>query len=159
MSLLFTDSMLADPVVCWAILPDMETKDTGKVRLSVMDNRYLHAVIYTDDEITEDDIAPVTNFLDQFSSPVPALIERKGHYSISVIVQIAMMQQTKHRLSAVAFIERNHRDVIMTRIAASTYFRDVDVKSFYVHDEAIEWLQQFFLQTPLIPEPQQTARI
>jgi hypothetical protein len=128
----------------------METIDTGKVWLSVVENHYLHAVIYTDDEIIEDDIAPVTDFLDQFSSPVPALIERKGHYSISVIVQIAMMQQTRHRLKAVAFIERNHRDVIMTRIAASTYFRDVKVKSFYAHGEAIGWLQQFLPMTPLI---------
>lgn len=137
----------------------METKDTGKVRLSVVEDQYLHAVIYTEGEITEDDIEPVVDFFDQFSDPVPALIERQGHYSISILVQIAMMQQTKHRLKAVAYIERNHRDVIMTRIAASTYFRDVDVKSFYDRGEAIEWLQQFFPSTPLIPKTQQAAHI
>ncbi len=131
---------------------DMENKDTGKVRLKVVDNRYLHAVIYTDGEITEHDIEPVTSFLDQFQAPVPALIERLGHYSISVLVQIAMMQQTKHRLKAVAFIERNHRDVIMTRIAASTYFRDVEVRSFYDRDEALEWLSQYFSDQPLLPK-------
>jgi hypothetical protein len=143
--------------MCWAILRGMENKDTGKVRLNVVDDRYLRAVIYTDDEITEDDISPVTDFLDQFSGPVPALIEREGHYSISVLVQIAMMQQTRHRLKAVAFIERNHRDVIMTRIAASTYFRDVDVKSFYDRSEAIKWLRQFFSTTPLLSEAKQAA--
>ena len=149
--------MLAGTDMCWAILRGMEKKDTGKVRLDVVDNRYLRAVIYTDDEITEDDIAPVTDFLDQFSVPVPALIERAGHYSISVLVQIAMMQQTKHRLKAVAFIERNHRDVILTRIAASTYFRDVVVKSFYDRGEAVKWLKQYFSATPLIPEAQQAT--
>ncbi len=128
----------------------MESKDTGKVRLQVVDNRYLHAEIYTDGEITEHDIEPVTSFLDQFRAPVPALIERQGHYSISVLVQIAMMQQTKHRLKAVAFIERNHRDVIMTRIAASTYFRDVEVRSFYDRDKALEWLSQYFTDQPLL---------
>ena len=129
----------------------MLSKDTGKVRLEVVGNSYLHAEIYTDGEITERDIEPVTEFLDQFAHPVPALIERQGHYSISVLVQIAMMQQTKHRLKAVAYVERNHRDVIMTRIAASTYFRDVQVKSFYDREEALDWLTQHFDETPLIP--------
>ena len=129
----------------------MESKDTGKVRLRVVDNRYLHAVIYTDGEITDADIPPVTDFLDQFQDPVPALMERQGHYSISILVQIAMMQQTRHRLKAVAFIERNHRDVIMTRIASSTYFRDIAVKSFYDRNEALEWLSQFCSDKPLLP--------
>ena len=136
----------------------MESRDTGKVRLQVEDNRYLHAVIYTEDEITEADIPPVTSFLDQFDAPVPALIERQGHYSISVLVQIAMMQQTKHRLKAVAYVERNHRDVIMTRIAASTYFRDVEVKSFYDRDEALNWLSQFFTDQPLLRPAQSKAQ-
>ena len=136
----------------------MESKDTGKVRLRVVDNRYLHAVIYTDGEITDDDIKPVTDFLDQFQDPVPTLMERQGHYSISILVQIAMMQQTRHRLKAVAFIERNHRDVIMTRIASSTYFRDISVKSFYDRNEALEWLSQFFSDKPLLPLSQTQAQ-
>ena len=137
----------------------MDTKDTGKVRLSIVDDSYLHAVIYTNEEIVESDISPVTDFLDQFGDPIPALIERRGSYSISVLVQISMMQQTKHRLKAVAYIERNHRDVIMTRIAANTYFRDVEVKSFYDRDQAIEWLKQFFSSEPLKAEMPQTAQL
>jgi hypothetical protein len=136
----------------------MDSKDTGKVRLSIVDDNYLHAEIYTEEEITEQDIKPVTDFLDQFDAAIPALIVRKGHYSISVLVQIAMMQQTKHRLKAVAYIERNHRDVIMTRIAASTYFRDVEVKSFYQQDEALEWLSQFFTEEPLRPASESEMR-
>jgi hypothetical protein len=136
----------------------MENLDTGKVRLRVVDNRYLHAEIYTEDEITEADIPAVTGFLDQFEAPVPALIERQGHYSISVLVQIAMMQQTKHRLKAVAYVERNHKDVILTRIAANTYFRDVEVKSFYDRGEALAWLTQFFSDQPLLPLPQTKAQ-
>ncbi|MCU7844040.1 MAG: hypothetical protein KZQ93_09395 [Candidatus Thiodiazotropha sp. (ex Monitilora ramsayi)] len=137
----------------------MDTIDTGKVRLSIVDDSYLHAVIYTNEEIVEGDIPAVTDFLDQFSDPIPALIERQGSYSISVLVQISMMQQTKHRLKAIAYIERNHRDVIMTRIAANTYFRDVEVKSFYDPDEAIGWLKQFFPSEPLKAEIPQTAQI
>jgi hypothetical protein len=130
----------------------MEYTDTGKVRLGVVDNRYLHVEIYTDGDIVKEDVKPVTDFLDQFSAPVPALIERKGHYSISVFVQIAMLQQTRHRLKAVAYLERDHRDVIMTRIAANTYFRDIEVKSFYDRQEALEWLAQFFSESPLLVE-------
>lgn len=136
----------------------MDSIDTGKVRLRIADDRYLHAEIYTEGEITDQEIDPVIQFLDQFDSPVPALIERQGHYSISVLVQIALMQQTRHRLKAVAYIERNHRDVIMTRIAASTFFRDVEVKSFYDRDEALQWLSRFFTDQPLTPESGIRAR-
>jgi hypothetical protein len=135
----------------------MDNIDTGKVRIQVVDNHYLHVEIYTDEEITKGDIPSVTGFLDQFSEPVPALIERRGHYAISILVQIAMMQQTKKRLKAVAYIERNHRDVILTRIAASTYFRDVAVKSFYEEDMALQWLSQFFSDKPLISSAETQA--
>ncbi|MCU7816976.1 MAG: hypothetical protein KZQ81_17705 [Candidatus Thiodiazotropha sp. (ex Rostrolucina anterorostrata)] len=96
-------------------------------------------------------------YLNIFNNPIPALIERKGRYSISVRVQIAMLQQTKHRLKAVAFIERDHKDVIMTRIAASTYFKDVAVKSFYDQKEAVIWLSHYFSPTPLLADAQNTA--
>ena len=119
-----------------------------------MDEGYLHAVIYADCDITEDDIPPVIGFLDQYNNPIPTLIERQGHYSISMVVQIAMMQQTRHRLKAVAFIERNHRDVILSRIAASTYFRDIPVKSFFERAPAIDWLMQFCDSSPLEPKRQ-----
>ncbi|PVV06193.1 MAG: hypothetical protein B6D77_16485 [gamma proteobacterium symbiont of Ctena orbiculata] len=122
-----------------------------------MDGRYLHVVIYTNGELEEQDIKPVTDYLDRFNTPLPALMERKGRYSISIPVQIAMLQQTKSRLKAVAFIERDHKDVIMTRIAASTYFKDIAVKSFFDMDQAIDWLSQHFCQTPLLPDAQNSA--
>jgi hypothetical protein len=134
----------------------MKSKDTGKVRLNSTDAGYLHAEIYADGDITEDDIPPVIGFLDQYKEPVPALIERQGHYSISIVVQIAMMQQTHDRLKAVAFVERNHRDVILSRIAASTYFRDIPVKSFFEREPAIAWLMQFCNPTSLEPKRQNT---
>jgi hypothetical protein len=129
----------------------MDPHDTGKVSLCIEDDHYLHAIIYTNDEILAQDMKPVTDFLDQFTLALPTLIERKGRYAISVHVQIAMMQETKRRLKAVAFLERDHKDVIMTRIAASTYFKDVPVRSFYDRDEAVSWLSQHFYQEPLLP--------
>lgn len=136
----------------------METFDTGKVSFRIEDDRYLHAVIYTNGELSAEDIKPVTDYLDLFTLPLPALIERKGRYAISIPVQIAMLQQTKRRLKAVAFLERDHKDVIMTRIAASTYFKDIAVKSFYDKGEAINWLSQHFHQEPLLSSEQNKAK-
>jgi hypothetical protein len=127
----------------------MEMLDTGKVTLCIADGCYLHVVIYTNDELTEQDIKPVTDYLDRFTEPLPALLERTGHYAISIPVQIAMLQDAKKRLKAVAFVERDHKDVIMTRIAANTYFKDISVKSFYNRDEAIEWLSKHFCEHPV----------
>jgi hypothetical protein len=135
----------------------MEQIDTGKVTLCIEDGQYLHAVIYTDGELLEQDIKPVTDYLDRFTSPIPAIIERKGRYAISIPVQIAMLRQTKQRLNAVAFIERDHKDVVMTRIAASTYFKDIPVKSFYEKKEAISWLSKYFYSKPLMPDAQNSA--
>jgi hypothetical protein len=91
------------------------------------------------------------------SATPPAMIERKGRYAIAIPVQIAMLQQTKQRLKAVAFIERDHKDAMMTRIAASTYFKDITVKSFYDKEEALNWLSQHFISTPLMPDAQSSA--
>ncbi|MES9854728.1 MAG: STAS/SEC14 domain-containing protein [Candidatus Thiodiazotropha sp. L084R] len=130
----------------------MQELDTGKLTLSIEENRYVAAVIYTNGELVKDDVKQITDYLDQFNEPIPVLIERKGHYSISVLVQIVMMKQTKSRLKAVAFVERNHRDAVMTRIASNTYFKDIEVKSFYNNQEAIEWLKQNHATSPLIAE-------
>ncbi|MES9939383.1 MAG: STAS/SEC14 domain-containing protein [Candidatus Thiodiazotropha sp. 6PLUC2] len=130
----------------------MHDLDTGKLTLTIEDNRYVAAVIYTNGELVKDDVKQITDYLDRFNEPIPVLIERKGHYSISVLVQIVLMQQTKSRLKAVAFVERNHRDALMTRIASSTYFKEIEVKSFYDKDEAVEWLKQNYATSPLIAE-------
>jgi hypothetical protein len=135
----------------------MEQLDTGNVTLCIEDGQYLHAVIYTNDELVEQDIKPITDYLDRFSHPLPAMIERKGRYAIAIPVQIAMLQQTKRRLKAAAFIERDHKDVMMTRIAATTYFKDIAVKSFYDKKEALNWLSQYFYSTPLMPDAQSSA--
>ncbi|MCG7984278.1 MAG: hypothetical protein JAY90_16190 [Candidatus Thiodiazotropha lotti] len=130
----------------------MQNIDTGKVTLSLQDNRYVLAVIYTNDEIEKEDVKPVTDYLDQFKEPIPILIERAGHYSISVMVQIVMLQQTKNRLKAAAFVERNNRDVLMTRIAANTYFKDIEVKSFFEKQQAVAWLTENHATEPLLAD-------
>ncbi|MCG8489931.1 MAG: STAS/SEC14 domain-containing protein [Chromatiales bacterium] len=132
---------------------NMQNIDTGKINLSLEDNRYVIAVIYTNEEIEKEDVKSVTDYLDQFKEPIPILIERTGHYSISVMVQIVMLQQTKNRLKAAAFVERNNRDALMTRIAANTYFKDIEVKSFFEKQEAVAWLTDNYATEPLLTDP------
>jgi hypothetical protein len=132
----------------------MQNVDTGKISLSIEDNHYVSAVIYTSGEIKKADVKAVTDYLDQFDQPIPIVIERTGHYSISVRVQIIMLQQTKNRLNAAAFVERNRRDVLMTRIAASTYFKDIEVRSFFDKPQAVAWLTENFADQPLLKTEQ-----
>ncbi|MCG7918909.1 MAG: hypothetical protein N0E37_14265, partial [Candidatus Thiodiazotropha taylori] len=64
--------------------------------------------------------------------------------------QIVMLQQTKDRLKAAAFVERDNRDVLMTRIAANTYFKDIEVRSFFNKQEAVAWLMENYATEPLL---------
>jgi hypothetical protein len=128
----------------------MQNIDTDKITLCIEENHYVHAVVQTDDELGKDDIKSITDYLDQFNEPIPILIERKSRYSISILAQIQMMQQTKSRLKAAAFIERDHRDALMTRTASTTYFKSIAVKSFYNRQKAIEWLMQNYATSPLV---------
>jgi hypothetical protein len=61
-----------------------------------------------------------------------------------------MLQQTKSRLKAAAFVERDNRDVIMTRIAATTYFKDIEVRSFFDKPQAVAWLTENYAAEPLL---------
>ena len=127
----------------------MEQLDTEKLILRVVDNKYLHLIIHTDEEISADDIPAVVEFLDQFDEPVPILIERQGNYSISAVVQMAMYTGTKKRLKAVAFLDRHHQDVFLTNIAKVSYFQHIKVRSFYKKEDAVEWLNASFCTAPL----------
>ena len=121
----------------------MESIDTGKLSIRIGDNLYLHTVVYTDQELTSDDIPEVVRFLDQFDAPLLILLERRGNYSLAPLVQVVMYQQTKYRLEAVAFLDRDERDANLTRIAADTYLQHTRVRSFFDKEEAVNWLRQF----------------
>lgn len=125
---------------------------TNKLDLRVVNGEYLHLTVFTDDEINTEDIPAVVAFLDQFDRPVPILIERKGSYSISVRVQMAMYTGTKSRLKAVAYVDRDHRDTLLSRIAQATYFKHTIVKSFQNESSAVNWLRSY------CDEPIETSR-
>lgn len=121
----------------------MENIDTGKIRLSIQGNQYILASFYTNEEITSEDAAQVRKFMDQFDSPVPAIIHRQGSYSLSFEVQHAMMKEAASNLKAAAYVERSLRDQALTNLAKSTYMKNIPVKSFFTIEEAENWLLQF----------------
>lgn len=49
-------------------------------------------MIYTSEEIEKESVKAVTDYPDQSDQPIPILIERTDRYSISVRVQIVMLQ-------------------------------------------------------------------
>lgn len=131
----------------------MDRLETDKLTLLVVEGKYLHLTIHSDEEITLEDVPAVVEFLDQFTEPVPILIERRGRYSISAAVQIAMYKGTKRRLKAVAYLERDYLDSLLTRIARVSYFQHTKVKSFYDREDAVEWLKSAFNSAPIEPGP------
>jgi hypothetical protein len=48
----------------------MQNIDTGKIILSVEDNPYVSAIIYTNEEIEKMDVKSITDYLDQFKQPI-----------------------------------------------------------------------------------------
>lgn len=121
----------------------MDRLETDKFTLEVVDNTYLRLSIFTNDEITREDIPPVLQFMDQFLDPTPVLLVREGAYSLSVIVQISLFLDVKNRISAMAYVDRNHKETVLTKIAKNTYMKDAKVRSFKKETEALEWLSQF----------------
>jgi len=135
----------------YQISPVMDRLDTRKLVLFIVGNQYLHLIIHTDEEITTEDVPAVVDFLDQFDQPVPLLIERQGNYSISTAVQMAMYKGTHKRLKAVAFLDRNHRDSFLSKIAKVSYFQHTKVRSFLNKKDAVAWLKQNYCVAPIIP--------
>lgn len=127
----------------------MNKLDTGKLTIQVVGDRYLHMVIYTDGELTSHDIPAVIGFLDQFDGPVPALVERAGNYSISAQVQMELYTQAKRRLKAAAYVDRNRREAVLTKLAAETYFKHTRVRSFLDRQQAVEWLERSYCTAPI----------
>ena len=117
--------------------------DTGKIRVSIQGNKYLLFSIYTDEEVTSEDVSLVRKFMGQFDSPVPVLLLRQSSYSLSFEVQHALMKEAASRFKAVAYVDRSLQDQALTTLAKSTYMKNIPVKSFFTIEEAENWLLQF----------------
>lgn len=125
------------------VLLNMHILDTGKVKIFPHEDRYLIVSIYADDEINEADITLVREYLDQFEGRVSVLVKRDGHYSLSHIVQLALMLEAGKRFEAVAYLDRTHLQRDLTDFAKNTYLKDVKVRSFSDEKDADHWLRQF----------------
>ena len=121
----------------------MENIDTGRVRVSIQGDKYLLISIYTDEEVTSEDVFHAREFMGQFDRPVPALLFRQGNYSLSFEAQYALMNEAASKLKAAAYVDRSLKDQALTDMAKSTYMKNVPVKSFFTIEESENWLQQF----------------
>ena len=121
----------------------MEILETEKFTLQAVDETHLKLTVFTDGEITKEDIPPVLEFMDQFSAPVPILLVREGSYMLSVLVQISLYREVKEHVKAIAYVDRNHKETVLTKIAKNTYMKDAKVKSFNNEQDALNWLAQF----------------
>ena len=121
----------------------MHTLDTGKVKIYPHEDRYLSVSIYVDDEINEADITLAREYFDQFEGRVSVLVKRDAHYSLSHIVQLALMFEAGKRFEAVAYLDQTHVQKDLTEYAKSTYLKDVIVRSFSDEEDADQWLRQF----------------
>ncbi len=116
---------------------------TDKFTLEAVEDSYLKLSIFASNEIVKEDIPDVLEFMDQFSSPAPVLLIRESVYSLSVMVQISLFLEAKRRICAIAYIDRNHKETVLTKIAKNTYFKDAKVRSFRSEADAIAWLEPF----------------
>lgn len=120
-----------------------DSLDTGKVKIFPGNHHYLVVSIYTDDEITADDIGRIRDYFDQFNKRLCLLIKRDGHYSLSPAIQAALMEEAGQRFEAVAYVDHNYLQRDLTELARKTYMKDVKVMSFSDEKDAIEWLEGF----------------
>jgi len=118
----------------------MDKLETDKFTLEVVDESYLKLTIFSNDQIDKEDIPPVLGFMDKLSSPAPVLLVREGSYSLSVIVQISLYRETKKRISAIAYVDRNYKETVLTKIAKTTYMKAAKVRSFSTETDALDWL-------------------
>lgn len=121
----------------------MEYLDSGKYSISRVDDAYVLVSIYTDDEITADDVPPVLEFFSQFEEPVPVLLHRDGNYSLTFEAQLALIEHAPRLIRKLAFLDTTPVHKRLTKLANETYLKAIGVKSFKTHEAAEEWLRSF----------------
>lgn len=118
----------------------MDQLDTGKYALSLTDKGYLLVRIYTDDEITIDDVPPVLDFFRRFERKMPVLLVREGGYALSFEAQSALMRHAAQLISRLAFVDRSPLQQALTLLAKQTYLKRLEVRSCRNVEEAEAWL-------------------
>ena len=124
-------------------LGNMKYLDTGKYSLSRVGDKYVLVVMYSDQELTKNEVPTVVEYFRQFSGKVPVLVNRKGRYSLSTGAQLAFIKHAKKLFSAIAFFDKTPLQRRITKIASISYLRDLPVKSFTDFTSAEDWLKNY----------------
>lgn len=128
----------------------MEYLDTGKYSLSKVGGEYVHVIMYSDQELTTNEVPTVLEYFSQFKGRVPVLVNRKGRYALSAGAQLAFVKHAKKLFSAMGFLDHSPLQRKITQIASITYLRDLPVRSFSELSEAEAWLKTFGPLPPFI---------
>jgi len=121
----------------------MEHLDTGKYSLSKVGDRYVHVIMYADQELTIEEVPTVTAYFRQFQGRVPVLVDRQGRYALSAGAQIAFIKHAKDLFSALGFLDHTPLQRKITQIAGMTYLRGLPIRSFAEIRQAEAWLQRY----------------
>ncbi len=111
--------------------------------MSKVGEAYVEVVVYSDQELSTDEIPIVLNYFRQFEGRVPVLVNRKGRYALSTGAQLAFIKHAKKLFSAFAFLDSTPLQRKITQIASITYLRELPVKSFSDLSSAAVWLEQY----------------
>ncbi|MES9845640.1 MAG: hypothetical protein ABW131_13410 [Candidatus Sedimenticola sp. 6PFRAG5] len=121
----------------------MDKLDTGMIRIAPERDQYLLFTLYSDGEVTSDDLSLIRKYLVRFCGKVPLLVLRESLYSFSPEALQAMMMEAEAMVRAVAYVDRSSQDRLLSEYAKSTYLRNIPVKSFMSLEEAEEWVGQY----------------
>ncbi|MES9875894.1 MAG: hypothetical protein ABW117_02280 [Candidatus Sedimenticola sp. 1PA] len=113
------------------------------IRIAPERDQYLLFTLYSDGEVTSDDLSLIRKYLVRFCGKVPLLVLRESLYSFSPEALQAMMMEAESMVRAVAYVDRSSQDRLLSEYAKSTYLRNIPVKSFMSLEEAEEWVGQY----------------
>ncbi len=99
--------------------------------------------MYSDQELTSNEVPTVLDYFRQFEGRVPILLIRKGRYALSAGAQLAIIKHAKTLFCAFAFLDSTPLQRKITQVAGITYLRELPVKSFSEITTAVTWLKKY----------------
>ncbi|MES9955537.1 MAG: hypothetical protein ABW120_01110 [Sedimenticola sp.] len=121
----------------------MDVLDTGRIRISPHEGKYLLFTLYAEGEVTSGDMDKIREYLGRFDGKAPLLVVRECYYSFSSEAMMIMMKEAGDLISAVAYVDRSSQDTLLSEYAKMTYLRDLPVQSFMTREEAEAWIEEF----------------
>lgn len=83
-------------------------------------------------------------YLSQFLGKVSIIVTRDSEYWLSAVAQKMMFKEAADYVSAVAYVDKNNREEMLSQHAMQTYLSGgIMVNSCRSLEEAFQWIKQF----------------